>query len=139
MKLSVCVPTYKSLEYIDEALQSVLSQSFTDFEVIIGNDSPSDNEVLREKIKGYNDPRLKFYPNETNLGYPLNMRSCVEKATNEILFLMAQDDTLLSNRLFDNIVDIFSQNPEVGVITRPYYWFEDDIRQPALDDPHRER
>jgi len=138
MPLSVCIPTYHGLDLIDETLSTILAQDYRDFEVIICNDSPDDHAAMAVKIAAYNDPRLRIFTNEKNLGYPLNLRKCVELAKHDILFLMGQDDLLLGNNLFSRIMDILNNNPRVGCITRPYYWFHDDPRVPIRVVPRHE-
>ena len=139
MTLSICIPTYKSLDLIDATLQTVLAQTYKDFEVIICNDSPNDHEQLKEKLDKYNDPRIRFYANETNLGYPLNIKKCVDKSKFETVFLLGQDDLILGRSHFERVVSILKRYPEVGVITRAYYWFDDDPYQPIRHIPIHKR
>lgn len=130
MKISVCIPTYKGLDYIDDCIKSILMQDYENFEINVCNDSASDHDEMGKALKKYNDPRIQYHPNETRLGYPLNMRKAVGLANGVILFLMAQDDVILEKTLFSQCLKIFEENPEVGVITRPYYWFEEDVWAP---------
>ena len=63
VKVSVLMPVYKTKEeYLREAIASILSQTFTDFEFLLLDDCPDDD---REKIvKSYNDKRIKYFKNE---------------------------------------------------------------------------
>jgi hypothetical protein len=97
--------------------------------VVICNDS-EDHVALKSKLDGYDDPRIRFYPNEKNLGYPLNIRRCTELATRPFLFLMGQDDLILGQEVFAKFLDVFKKNKRVGVITRPYFWFDSDPTKP---------
>lgn len=130
LKISVCIPTYHGTDYLKDCLDSVLKQSFTDFEVLINNDSMDDFDKVKKLVDSYKDKRIKLSQNKQNMGYPLNMRKTTNMAQNEILFLMAQDDVILDKDTFKKCVKIFEKNPKVGVITRPYYWFEDDVNKP---------
>ena len=127
MKISVCIPTYKGLAVIKETIDSVRSQTYKNFEIIVSNDSPSDHKELRKILDNYKDVRIRDFYNTKNKGYPLNLRGCVKKAKGEILFLMGQDDLILDKNHFKEIIEIFKSNKNVGIMTRPYYWFEDDI------------
>jgi glycosyltransferase involved in cell wall biosynthesis len=139
MKISVLIPTYHGTPYIKASLDSVLQQNYKDIEVIICNDSLDDHKDMKQIVDLYNDPRLKFIPNEKNLGYPLNMRKAFSLGTGDIFFLMAQDDVILQNDHFNSILNIF-KDPDVGCVTRPYYWFEDDVTQPIRYIPkHNKR
>ena len=128
---SVCIPTYRSLGYIDSTLESLLKQNFTDFEVIICNDSPDDHDQLESKIAGYGDQRLKFFKNDRNLGYPGNLKKCVSLTQYNYIFLLGQDDILLESDLFTRFHAIFQKDGEIGCITRPYYWFEGNPQEPV--------
>ncbi|MEI6212120.1 MAG: glycosyltransferase [bacterium] len=130
MPLSVCIPTYRGLDLIDATLATILAQDYHDFEVVICNDSPDDHAAMAAKIAAYRDPRLRFFANEVNLGYPCNLRKCTQLASHDILFLMGQDDLLLGEDVFRRVVDILNADPRIGCITRPYYWFHDAPRTP---------
>ena len=129
-KISVCLPTYKSVAIIEPTLKSILAQSHKDFEIIIGNDYPQDHKELVALMDSYNDKRIKVESNEVNLGYPSNIKKVVARAENEILFFMCQDDRILDPDLFKKILQVFNENSEIGVITRPYYWFTEDVNKP---------
>lgn len=130
MKLSICLPTYHGVSLIGDALESIFLDKFQDYEVIISNDSPDDHLQMEEKLKSYKDARVKFFANEENLGYPLNLRKTTRMAKNEILFLMAQDDILLNDALFRTI-NAFSLGENIGAVTRPYYQFFDNLKKPV--------
>ena len=68
--VSVIMPVFNTkILYLRKAIESVLSQSFADFEFLILNDSP-ENAELHEVILGYNDKRIKYFENEKNIGIP---------------------------------------------------------------------
>ena len=67
-KISVLTPLYNTEpDQLKEMIESVLSQSFSDFEFLLLNDSP-DNTELESLVKGFSDPRIRFFSNEENLG-----------------------------------------------------------------------
>lgn len=122
------MPVYNGADFIGETLKSVLNQSFKNYELIIVDDCSADNTA--EIIKIFNDKRIKYYKNQKNLGYPKNLAKCFQKASGEIIFLMAQDDILAKNA-FLKINHIFSKMPVIGAVTRPYFWFDQAINQPV--------
>ena len=128
--ISVCMPTYKGTDIVTPTLASILAQDYADFEIIVCNDSVGDHEQMARLVQDIGDARIKFYPNDRNLGYPHNLRRCVSLASNELIFLMGQDDLILGKDVFSRIVDIYNKNPNIGVITRPYYWFFDKENLP---------
>lgn len=90
--VSVCIPAYRGAVHIGEAIESVLAQSFTDFELIVVDDaSPDDTAgvVLR-----YSDPRVRLVRNERNLGVQANWNRCLELACGRYFKLLPQDDLI---------------------------------------------
>ncbi len=133
---SICVPIYKSSHLIGDMLNSIFAQEgfHNDFEIIIGDDNPPEEveEIRKTKeiVNSYNDPRIKYHKNEVNLGYARNLQGIVSRASKDVLFLMAQDDILAKNAL-QKTHDAFLLDDNIGVVTRPYFWFEKDIHQPV--------
>ena len=62
IKVSVLIPVYNGAPFLKEALDSILNQTFTDFELILLNDASPDNS--EEIIKQYNDDRIRYYRNK---------------------------------------------------------------------------
>ena len=92
MKYSFVLPAYKA-RFFKEALDSILSQTYKDFELIIVNDaSPED---ITSIVKGYNDPRISYYINEVNIGgkdLVAQWNHCLEYATGDYVILASDDD-----------------------------------------------
>lgn len=128
LKISICMPVYNGSAVIRDTIESILGQGFTDFELIISDDNSTDNTP--EIIKKIKDDRIKYHWYEENVGYPRNLERCRTKCSNEILFLMGQDDILAQGTL-EKVHRIFKENEDVGAITRPYYWFYRDIKKPV--------
>jgi len=128
LKFSLLIPTYNGGKTIKETLESILSQSFFNYEIIINDDVSSDN--TEEIVKSMGDSRIKFFRNEKNLGYPGNLESARQKATGEIIYLMGQDDILGSGAL-EKTHKVFKLSDDIGAVTRPYFWFDKDIKKPV--------
>jgi glycosyltransferase involved in cell wall biosynthesis len=128
LKFSILIPTYKGANIIGETLRSILSQSFTNYEIIIQEDASGDN--IEEVIKNFNDPRIKFFRNEKNLSYAVNMEAGRKNCTGDILYLMGQDDILGKDALL-NTYNAFKLSDDIGAVTRPYYWFDKEIEIPV--------
>jgi glycosyltransferase involved in cell wall biosynthesis len=98
-KVSVCIPTYNYALYICDAIESVLNQTYSDFELIIIDDCSTDNtKDLVFKFK-QSDNRIKYIQNENRLGFTRNFTRCVEVAKGEYVKILCADDTLESNCL----------------------------------------
>lgn len=92
MIVSVCIPTYNGATYLRHAVDSVLSQTFTDFELLIIDDCSSDNTA--QVVAGYSDPRIRFLRNQQNLGAQENWNRCLSEARGRYFKLLPQDDVL---------------------------------------------
>lgn len=136
--VSIVMPTYNGAEYLPEALASILSQSFGDFELIISDDCSVD--ATGELAASTADERIRFRRNERNLGYPGNLATALAEARGEVVVLFSQDDIFLEGAL-ERTVTPFSRAPDVGLVTRPYYWFDDAVDRPirAIRPPEPER
>lgn len=99
MKFSIGIPAYKSL-YLNECIESVLSQDYLDFELIIVNDfSPNPINII---IKNFNDNRIKYFENDFNIGAENvvdNWNKCLSLACGDYFILLGDDDLLENNYL----------------------------------------
>lgn len=114
MKFSVLIPAYKSL-YLKEAIQSVLAQTFRDFELVIVDDhSPED---LTSIVSGFDDPRIVFSRNEVNCGAVNvvdNWNRCLERSNGDYVICIGDDDRLLPGSL-QALSDLSGKYPGLGV------------------------
>ena len=96
-KISVIMPVFNGGKYIEEAIKSILNQTFIDFEFIIINDGSTDNSLTI--IQSFNDRRIKIINQETNHGnYPARNIG-IASAQGEYICVMDSDDISLPNRL----------------------------------------
>jgi len=90
-KVSICIPTYNQTYYLVKLLDSILIQTFTDFEVIISDDSNTENVKLL--IDTYSKKiNFKYFKNYPAFGTPLNWNKSIELATGEFIKIMHHDD-----------------------------------------------
>ncbi len=132
LKFSILLPVYNGEDVLGEALRSILSQSFTDYELIICDDASTDGTV--KVVASFSDPRIKFFRNPKNLGYPGNLENCRQKASGDILYLMGQDD-ILRKGLLQDTYDIFVADEGIGAVTRPFFWFDESVEKPVRVTP----
>ena len=95
--VSVCIPAYRGARHIGEAIESVLAQTFTDFELLVLDDASPDNTA--EVVLRYRDPRIRFLRNERNAGVQANWNRCLELARGRYFKLLPQDDLLAADCL----------------------------------------
>jgi glycosyltransferase involved in cell wall biosynthesis len=90
--ISVCIPTYNGAKYIAQTIESILNQTFTDFEVIVSDDGSSDNTL--EIVGSYNDPRIVRIDRLSKVGAEANWNNAVATASASLVKLVCQDDLL---------------------------------------------
>lgn len=114
-RVSVLVPLYNTQEeHLREALESILNQSFPDFELLLLNDSPS-NTRLGEIVAEYRDPRIRYLVNERNMGITPSRNKLLQLARGEYIAIMDHDDFSVRER-FERQVAYLDAHPEVGVV-----------------------
>jgi glycosyltransferase involved in cell wall biosynthesis len=91
IEVSVLIPTYNYAHFLDETIQSVLNQTYNDYEVIIVDNKSTDDTV--EVVEKYlSDTRIHFYQNDSNLGLTGNWNKCLEFAKGDYIKFLCADD-----------------------------------------------
>ncbi len=94
--ISVCMATHNGGKYIGKQLESIMAQLAPDDELIISDDSSTDDTI--SIIKGYSDPRVRLLENNTFFNPVFNIENALRKASGEIIILSDQDDVWLKNK-----------------------------------------
>ena len=92
--VSICIPTYNGAEYLPRCIDSVLAQSFDNFEVVIVDDFSTDDTLAIARRYAAVDARIRVTQNEQNLGLVPNWNKCVAVAKGEWIKFVFQDDTV---------------------------------------------
>lgn len=113
-KVSVVIPTYNYAHFLDETVQSVLDQTYTDFELIIVDNCSTDNtaEVVQKYLT---DKRVNYIVNEQNLGLVGNWNKCLELAQGEYVKFLCADDKF-HPQLLEKFVPVMDQHPNVAIV-----------------------
>lgn len=111
-RISILMPCYNNALYVAEAIESMLNQTFTDFELIVLDDCSTDNS--REVIESFTDKRIVYHRNEQNLGLANNLNVGLDLACGEFIARMDGDDISLPERLQIQ-VDFLDNNPDVDL------------------------
>lgn len=122
VKISVVLPTYNSLNYLPDAVNSVIHQTYTDWELIIVNDGSSDN--TDEWVSQQSDPRIILISQE-NQGKSAARNTGIERATSEYIAFLDADDYWEPTKL-EKQIQCIETKPEIGLV---YTWT-------ALADEH---
>lgn len=112
--ISVLLPVYNTEpQHLRQAIDSVLAQSLSDFELIIVNDYSSDSNV-EQIIKSYDDPRIAYSVNERNLGIAATRNKMLDMAKGRYIAVMDHDDICLPER-FAKQISVMENNPSIGI------------------------
>ena len=111
-KVTVLMPVYNGERFLRDAIESMLRQTFDDFELLIVNDGSTDGS--RDLIRSYADQRIRLVEHEKNRGIVASLNTGIECACGEYLARMDADDVSLPHRL-DAQVAFMEAHPEVGV------------------------
>lgn len=124
MLVSVVLPAYNAELYLKEAIDSVLAQTFTDFELIILNDGSTDQ--TESIILSYDDPRIVYVKNEQNLGLIGTLNKGMALAKGKYIARMDADDICFPER-FKKQVDFLEKNIEYVICGTSAYRFQNSI------------
>jgi glycosyltransferase involved in cell wall biosynthesis len=111
--VSVCVPVYNGEKYIEETLQNILNQSYKNLEIIFSDNCSTDRTI--EMIKSHNDPRVKIFQNEKNMGVKYNYLQAFSYATGKYMVFVAADDGMALTTL-EKCVNVLEKHNEVSYV-----------------------
>lgn len=112
-KVSVVIASYNHEKYIGYAIESVLNQTYQDFEIIIVDDSSTDGTI--QVVKQFSDSRLKLYCSSTNDGQFATVRKAIEKSQGEYIAILNSDDAFAPDKLKKQ-VEFLDSNPCYGAV-----------------------
>lgn len=115
-KVSVLMGVYNCAETVEKSIDSIVAQTFTDWEFIICDDGSEDSTA--NLVKGYaeKEPRIKFIRNDQNRGLAYTLNHCLKVATGEYCARMDGDDLCDPTR-FQKQIDFLEQHPEYGFVS----------------------
>lgn len=116
---SIIIPTFNRASFMAETIQSVLNQTFGDFELIIVDDASKDN--TEEIINSFGDPRIIYIKNKTNLERSTSRNIGIQKASGQYICFLDSDDRYLENHLevlYKNILE--KEKPEALFLVNAY-------------------
>ena len=94
---SICIPNYNYGRYIGETIQSVLDQTYQNFEIIVADNASTDNSV--EVVESFKDKRIRLYKNRHNIGFAPNLQRATMFAQNQYINLLSSDDQMKPDAL----------------------------------------
>lgn len=125
--VSVVLPIYNGAAVVSDAIQSIILQSYTDWELIIIDDGSTDDSLLIAEEYESSDPRIKVYQNPLNLGLAATMNRGVEIAAGDYIAVQEQDDMSVPSRLAKE-VQILDAMPAVSLVSGIAEWLDDELQ-----------
>jgi glycosyltransferase involved in cell wall biosynthesis len=122
-KISVIMSVYNGERYLKEAIESILGQTFTDFEFIIVDDASTDSSP--EIMRSYSDTRIRIIKNRTNIGLTRSLNMALEQAHGELVARQDDDDISLPER-FAKQIRYFMEHPETAVLGTSIYIIDEN-------------
>ena len=110
--VSVVMPVYNAEQYLNEAIDSILLQSYSNFELIIINDGSTDKS--RDIISGYQDKRIKLLNNDQNQGIVYTLNRGIENSRGKYIVRMDSDDISYPERI-EKQVCFMEVHPDIGI------------------------
>lgn len=132
--ISVIMPVYNNVKYLRESIDSILAQTYGDFEFIIIDDAST--EPVWNVLESYDDPRIIKQRNLENIGLTKSLNICLDMASGDIIARQDSDDISLPTR-FEKELPLMTDN--VGLVSCYAYRFNSNgkIRDPWLSSEVR--
>ncbi len=111
-KVSVCIPTFNRSHYLPLTIDSVLSQKFSDFELVVVDNASTDD--TGGAVDQFSDARLRYYRNAQHVGMVANWNRCLEYAQGEYVAILHDDDLWL-DRYLERVVSLIDGHKAVGL------------------------
>jgi glycosyltransferase involved in cell wall biosynthesis len=115
-KVSVCLPVFNGARYLEAAIESVLSQTHENWELLIADDVSTDESSAIIGKYAKQEPRIVSWRNERNKGVCANYNDCITRAGGALIKFVAQDDILEPNAI-ERMVAVLSENPTVSLVS----------------------
>lgn len=112
-RISVCIPVHNGQRYLGRAIDSVLVQTFPDYELLIVDDASTDRSL--NVAQGFADPRIRIVHNDRNMGMVRNWNTCISLARGEFISILHQDDFYLPDYL-QREHELMSRDSRMGYV-----------------------
>src|SRR5688572_18270614 len=120
--VSVIIPSYNHEEFIGECIQSVLDQTFQDFEIVITDDASSDRTI--EIVEGFDDARIKLFKYSKNQGASIAANNCINRSKGKYIAMLSSDDVWYPEKL-EIQVKYLDEHPEIGAVFGKVDWVDE--------------
>ena len=125
-RITVLMPVYNGEAFVEEAIKSILDQTFSDFELLVVNDGSTDRSL--EILQSIHDPRIRVLNNPRNLGLIATLNKGLDLARGEYIARMDCDDVSHPTRLKKQF-RFLEDNPDIGMVGS---WFEKEMTNETI-------
>ncbi len=135
-KVSVCIPAYNYARFLPEAIESILGQSFTDFELLIIDNNSTDDTMEVVSRYAARDKRIRFSTNSENIGMIPNFNLLLKQARGEYVKFVCGDDFLPSSESLRKMVKVIESDDSIVLVSSAYFLVDADstvIKTMSLD------
>lgn len=133
-KITIGIPAFKRPEYTKEAIASCLAQTYSNFEIIVSDDSPTDE--IEQMAQSFKSDKISYFRNQSSLGLIRNANVILGKATGEWMLILANDDALEPEYL-ETVNNIISSYPAAALIRSRYHFINDKGEIVRTDKPSK--
>lgn len=112
-KVSVCVPVYNNASEAERLISSILEQTYSDYEIIITDDS--DNDGIEKMMQKFSDVRIRYTHNADKLGHIFNWNAAIEKAEGDYIKIMFSDDWFTYPDSLAEFAEMLENHPEADL------------------------
>ena len=112
------MPVFNAEQFVEQAIASILAQSYKKLEFLIIDDGSKDSTV--EKISQFKDPRIKLIANKKNMGIAKSLNEGIYASNGKYIARMDADDISLQDRI-EKQCNFMEENPQIGILGTGYY------------------
>lgn len=112
--VTIAIPTYNRADsYLKQALESAVNQTYQNIEIIVSDNCSTDNTEM--VVKGFSDPRIRYFKQTKNIGANNNFNFCLDQAKGDY-FLLLQDDDMIDDDFIDACMRAADYDTDIGII-----------------------
>jgi len=122
--IDIAVTCYNTGKYIEECIESIIYQTYKNWNLIIVDDHSKDQtlNIIKSTIKKFKiSKKCKLFTLNENCGYGMSLKTAIEKGSSDIIFIVDSDDILAENMAFEKMVNAHKKFPNASLIYSNYY------------------
>lgn len=118
---SISIPTYNRPDDLQNAIKNILSQDFNNWEIVVTDNSS--NHRSQQVCQGFQDQRIKYYPNGSSIGFARNLYKAIKKASGEYVILLGDDDLIANKDALSSLYRLIKRH-DYGYIRMNFYYYK---------------